>query len=334
MNSANATSSAVGEAPRVRGIPASRPGPGDTPWARYGGLPFIIEGVASEWPAIRKWNADYLIERAGDDPVRPFATNRVLQGTVLQQINRSVEMSFRDLVDHIFGRRRADAETSYYLRVEPGSPTYATLSADFTIPDTGRAFNPDWSGIWMGQKGNATPFHNDQWHGLLFQVSGYKRYTMVHPFDAPRLQAKWPAAARYDLSRADIVEADDPILATLELCYQGTLAPGEILYVPPFWMHQVVTLDDGNISLPLRFDTTQSPDVSLFQFSQKSCLRNLTNQPVRDREQILRFLRANRENFGALEREFVRALVEVRGLGDDVDSLLAAIAAEGSNQNA
>ena len=328
MSSLDAINRVVREVPRVRALPSNEPRPEDA-WAAYGGLPFIVEDLVSSWPASRKWDADYLIARAGEDPVRPFATSRALQGTVLQQINRSVEMSFRDLVDHIFARRRIDPGVSYYLRVEPGSSTYSTLSEDIAIPDTGRAFNPKWSGIWMGQKDNATPFHNDQWHGLLFQVLGSKRYTMVHPFDAPTLQATWPAAARYDLAHADLVEDRAPILATLEVCYQGTLRPGEVMYVPPYWMHQFVTLDDGNISLPLRFDTTQSPDVSLFQLSQRSCLRDLTNQPVRDREQILRFLRTNRANFDALEREFVEALIEVRGLEEDVDSLLAAMAAKG-----
>ena len=103
------------------------------------------------------------------------------------------------------------------------------------------------------------------------------------------------------------------------------------MYVPPYWLHQFVTLDDGNISLPLRFDTTQSPDLSLFQLSQRSCLRNLTNQPVRDRKEIVRFLRHNRENFHALEREFVEVLIKVRGLtSDTADALLAAVGANGA----
>ena len=311
-------------APRINGLPPAIAGGSGPDWAGYGGLPLVIEGVASSWAAITKWTPEHLIERCGGAEVTAFITGKSLQGTVLQQINEQFTGPFATIVRHIFGLERADSERAYYLRVEPGSSVYENLSADFSIPETGREFNPKWTGIWMGQSGNATPFHNDQWHGLLFQVSGHKRYTMVHPFDAPRLQQNWPAAAKFDLARADILAEDAPELAELEQCYQGVLAPGEVLYVPPFWMHQVVTLDDGNISMPIRFNTTQSPDVSLFQLSQRSSLRNLTNQPVYDQASIVEFLRTNRENFAELEREFVQALIEVRGLDTTPEALLGA----------
>ncbi|WP_460724218.1 cupin-like domain-containing protein [Nocardia heshunensis] len=304
-------------------MPAARPEAGD--WAAYGGLPVVIEGVADKWAAVDKWNAEDLVTRAGHHEVTAFVTDESLQGTVLQQINRKVTTSFGAVIDHIFDVRRHDEKLSYYLRVEPGSAVYEELSSDFDIPDTGREFNPAWTGIWMGQRGNSTPFHNDQWHGLLFQISGHKRYTMVHPFDAPRLQRDWPAESRYDLSHAPVLAEDAPVLNELEQVYQGVLAPGEVLYVPPFWMHQVVTLDDGNISMPIRFDTSQSPDVSLFQFSQRSSLRDLTNQPVVDVDTIVQFLRRNRAHFDSLEQEFAEAIVRVRNLEVTATELVDAV---------
>lgn len=319
------TRSTSHEPPRIEALPTRGRAPGTPGWAAYGGIPLIIEGVVGRWRASRAWTAAHLIERCGHEPVSAFVTDRSLQGTVLQQINRSVTVPFGVVIRHIFGIERVDPEQSYYLRVEPGSAVWAELSADFEIPAIGLELNPKWSGIWMGQRGNATPFHNDQWHGLLFQISGHKRYTMVHPFDAPALQRTWPAAARYDLARAEILPEDAPELAGLEQCYQGVLSPGEVLYVPPYWIHQVVTLDDGNISMPIRFDTAQSPDLSLFQLSQRSCLRDLTNQPVRDRATIVEFLRTNRRHFAERERELVEALVAVRGLDDTADALLAAV---------
>jgi hypothetical protein len=319
------TTSAPRPAPRHRGLPPANPDDSGS-WAGYGGIPLIIEDVATRWPAIERWTAENLIARCGGEEVTAFATDESMQGTVLQQVNKRVTATFGEIIRHIYGIERHDPRLSYYLRVEPGMSVWDEMAKDFEIPETGREWNPQWSGIWMGQTGNATPFHNDQWHGLLYQISGHKRYTMVHPFDAGRLQRDWPAASRYDLSRADVLAEDDPVLADLEQCYQGILSPGEVLYVPPFWMHQVVTLDDGNISMPTRFNTTQSPDVSLFQFSQRESLRDLTNQPVYDRAKIVEFLRENRAHFAAREKEFVAALLEVRDLDFDADALLAEIA--------
>lgn len=321
--------STIRSAPRITGLPPTRTdAPRSDDWASYGGLPLVIEGVGDQWEAMGKWTADYLIERCGDEQVTAFMTNSSLQGTVLQQVNEKIAIRFGEIVRHIFGIKRHDPSLSYYLRIEPGSRVYENLSSDFKIPCTGHEFNPQWTGIWMGQAGNATPFHNDQWHGLLFQISGQKRYTMVHPFDAVHLQRNWPAEARYDLAHADIVPQDAPVLNELEQVYQGVLTPGEVLYVPPFWMHQVVTLDDGNISMPIRFNTSQSPDVSLFQFSQHSSMRDLTNQPVFDVDTIVKFLRHNRAHFAKLESEFVEALVRVRKLDVTAPELLDAVSIE------
>ena len=148
----------------------------------------------------------------------------------------------------------------------------------------------------------------------------YQRPEMTPPSEYRFAEAQAEAASLADAPFWEVF--GDPVLQDLEVCYSGILNPGEVIYVPPFWMHQFVTLDDGNISLPLRFDTTQTPHASLFQLSQQSALRHLTNQPVRDRAKILEFLRTNRGNFRALEREFVAALIDTRGLNETVDGLL------------
>jgi len=279
----------------------------------FGGLPTIIDGLVRWWPAIERWTAENLIARCGSESVEVFLTSPA-DGTVLQQVNGKVTLSFREFIEHTFGLWQGGAARSYYLRVGPGTTVFDELCADFTIPDTGHPFNPKWTGLWLGQAGNATPFHHDWWHGLLAQIRGRKRYTLVHPFDVPRLQRDWSDAAKFDLSAAEILPAGAPILDELDLCFEGTLLPGEMLYVPPYWFHQVVTLDDGNISMPIRFDTPQMPDVALFQLSQDSCLREVTNQPVKDVSDIVRTLSRNRAKFFDKEESFVRALCAIRDL--------------------
>jgi hypothetical protein len=302
----------IAEAPRVKGLPGPDDIRADRLW--LGGSPVIIEGVVDQWPAVGGWSSTALIERCGTVAVEPFATNAQLNGTVLQQINRSEPMTFGEFIRHTFGEARRDPKAAYYLRTGPGSPVYDALAEDIIVPDISRPFNPKWTGLWMGQAGNTTPFHHDWWHGLLAQISGHKRYTLVHPCDGVALQKDWSAGARYDLCSAEVLPADADVLQDLELVFEGVLAPGEMLYVPPYWFHQVVTLDDGNISMPTRFDTTQMPDVSLFQLSQDSCLRPLTNQPVTDLHRVAEILRQNRRRFNQREDEFISALCNIRGL--------------------
>jgi hypothetical protein len=297
----------------------------NTAWSGFGGTPCIIEGIASKWPALSRWTPDELKSRCGNEIVNAFMTDESFAGTVLQQVNRTVQSSFAEIITKIFGGAGSEAGVSYYLRVEPDTSVYNEMAKDFDIPEIGRPFNPTWTGIWMGERGNATPFHHDWWHGLLAQISGTKRFTLVHPFDAPRLQSGWPAESRYDLRNIEVLPAGAPELMDLEQCYEGVLKPGDLLYVPPYWWHQVVTLDDGNISIPIRFDTTQSPDVSLFQLSQHSGLRTLTNQPMTEIAEIVKHLRNNRQQFLDREREMIVALTEVRGLNATAEEIIVMI---------
>jgi len=101
----------------------------------------------------------------------------------------------------------------------------------------------------------------------------------------------------------------------------GTLEPGEILYIPPYWWHQIETIDGGNISMPIRFGTSQSPDVPLFQLSQDSSLRPVTNHQNVDQDAMGACLMANRLRFLKRERDFLGSLEatrEVRIAPDDL----------------
>ncbi len=142
-----------------------------------------------------------------------------------------------------------------------------------------------------------------------------------------KLQAEWCAAARYDLATAP--PFDPETADRFSVGFSGILEPGQMLYIPPYWLHQIDTLENGNISMPIRFDTEQTPDVDLFQLSQDSLLRPLTNQPVSDAEELVEILRRNHERFARSEREFVEAFCAVRGLEMEPEEILAATTAAG-----
>ena len=108
-----------------------------------------------------------------------------------------------------------------------------------------------------------------------------------------------------------------------EVYYTGILSPGEILYIPPFWLHEVETLTDGNISIPMRFSTTQSVASDLHQLSQNGLLREVTNAPLRDIGAIVDVLSRNRRAFLAREEAFVQALGPARGVEIELGSLPA-----------
>lgn len=114
------------------------------------------------------------------------------------------------------------------------------------------------SGLWIGSRGVVTPLHHDAWTGLLFQFHGAKRIRMFAPGDRANLYFSSPLRPRSVWSRLPGRSSDaDPdrfprfARATP---HDGELNPGEVLFIPPFWSHEIEALE-ANISMPFRFTT-------------------------------------------------------------------------------
>ncbi len=290
----------------------------------FGCLPLVIEDLVSRWPATKNWTRDYLSEKLGDREVTSFVSNEDEQ-TFLQQVNKPETMLFRQFLQNVFSEARGK---SYYLRIATDHPLFEELSKDFEIPEILNRYNPSATGIWIGQKGNVTPFHHDWWHSFLAQISGRKRYTLIHPFEGRQLQEDWNPPAKFDLSPPPVSSADKQQDARYEACFEGILEAGQILYIPPYWFHQVETLDNGTISIPMRFDTNQSPDVPLFQLSQESTLRPITNQNASDDDSFLKHLRENRNRFFQKEKDFIDAYLRTRDSALTPSRIQAELSAE------
>lgn len=286
----------------------------------FGCLPMIIEDVVSRWPAKKNWTPQTLKANFGNEEITCFVANK-RSGTFLQQVNEARRMPFGAFLDHVFSASETEEEL-YYLRIDTGHPLFRELAKDFEIPRFVEGYNPAATGIWIGQKGNITPFHHDWWHSFLAQVSGRKRYTLIHPLEAKILQKDWQDAAKFDLIPAPIYGNGSTLPKKLPASFEGILEPGQILYIPPYWYHQIDTLENGNISMPLRFDTVQSPDVALFQFSQDSSLRTLTNKKATNDATLISHLQMNRQKFLQKEAAFIQAYLETRDSGLTLETAL------------
>ncbi len=113
-------------------------------------------------------------------------------------------------------------------------------------------------GIWVGTEGVVTPLHHDAWTGLLFQMSGSKRVLMFPPDDRPNLSFTSPFAVgdRWSTLPGRSDDADPAAFPRLAraMRHEATLEEGEVLFIPPFWSHEIEALET-NISIPFRFKT-------------------------------------------------------------------------------
>ncbi len=95
--------------------------------------------------------------------------------------------------------------------------------------------------VWVGTKGTRTPLHRDLAHNLLLLITGNKSIRLVAPSAkrfvySHKLCSRTPNFAELNLHRPDFRR--HPLANNLTI-YESRLVPGEILYIPPLWWHDV-----------------------------------------------------------------------------------------------
>jgi hypothetical protein len=90
--------------------------------------------------------------------------------------------------------------------------------------------------LWLGMKGGTTPCHYDGYHNMYVQLSGHKKFLLLPPGRMRELQVFPFLHPSYGQCGAAMEGLPGPRRDWLEV----TLRPGELLYIPPFWLHEVV----------------------------------------------------------------------------------------------
>lgn len=107
--------------------------------------------------------------------------------------------------------------------------------------------------LWVGPQGSMTGLHNDDEQNLLCQIVGTKRIWLMPNDERHRSFAL--VNEKYDsgteCADRDLAMSDVAALAAKEglNIWCCDLHPGEMLYIPRFWFHQVVTTSPVAMSL-------------------------------------------------------------------------------------
>uniref|UniRef100_A0A7S4BKS2 JmjC domain-containing protein n=1 Tax=Chrysotila carterae TaxID=13221 RepID=A0A7S4BKS2_CHRCT len=115
-----------------------------------------------------------------------------------------------------------------------------------------------WAQLWACSGGGTTQAHYDVADNTFVQLEGVKDFYLFPPSAADALHVfpdSHPRARKAQLN----VEAPDmqlhPLAASLPTARKVTLHPGEVLFIPAFWFHHVVS---------------RSPTISINVFSQSA----------------------------------------------------------------
>lgn len=233
-------------APGVAGIERRAGLSADEFLARYYavGRPVILTGELADWPALRLWTPDYLKAKVGSRLIEYQGERAADPRFEMDKDAHRRQAPFDAFIDRIsWPGAGNDAYITAYNSAN-NAEALAPLAADqrpldrFLDPAGG---HPNGM-MWIGPAGAFTALHHDLTNNFIAQVVGRKRVLVLPASEVGRLYNTTHVFSEITDLEAGADISRHPRLAGAR-CYPVELQPGEILFVPLAWWHQVRSLD-------------------------------------------------------------------------------------------
>jgi hypothetical protein len=208
--------------------------------ARYWvpGVPVVLTDLVPRWPAFERWSPAWLAERFGDVTVNAcVGRTRVERPDAdWKEVARALPM--RELVRLI---ETPSVGNDVYMIAKNGALTHPELRAllpDITPPASffRTPLDPMRMALWLGGAGTHTPLHHDGDNSMFCQIRGRKRIRLAPPESLALLDRARGVYGTWD--PPEHLPDDAP-----EVVRELVVGPGEALFIPAGWWHQVDALD-------------------------------------------------------------------------------------------
>lgn len=216
------------------------------------GKPVVLAGAAAEWPAIKKWSPEYLLQRCGQDEIAVIDAHNWKVSSDGDQdavATKETTMHIADLVANM------KAGGSWYGAFLELLDKYADLRSDLDfsfIEKYGQA-NPriPWhrnvlAKMYVGGPSTSTSLHCAGISNLYVQAYGRKKWVLIQPeftpFMYPALSAGLNWQSRVDFRNPDYTTC--PLYKYVDR-QETILEPGDVLWNPPFVWHGVMNVTES-----------------------------------------------------------------------------------------
>ena len=253
--------------------------------------PVIIEGAMKDWEAVARWSSpERLLELV--DPARTvYCRQRTdLLGAYTEDY---VATTFGDLLAEVFG----PGTTPHYLTqglVFPARgraqllsrPQYPALleelAVDCRLPQLIDDSNLSEGVLWLGKGGQVTPLHFDATENLNGTVCGRKRWVLFPPSEARHLlepgnDGRGSVLGSIEKLMVDGAWTGGPVTHA----FTCETKPGEMLYLPAGYVHQVYSSDEPNMAVNFWFVEMTIPRIVLRQADTAAIRRFGYHQPAK-----------------------------------------------------
>lgn len=208
--------------------------------------PVIIEGYINDWPALTKWNLDYIKQIAGDKEVPLYDDRPVKHDEGFNEPHATMQM--RDYIDLLKTK-----PTKYRIFLWNVLKEVPQLQQDFSFPDFGIKLMKGLPMLFFGGRDSHTFMHYDIDLANIFHFhfEGEKQCILFSQ-DETRHLYKIPHSL---ITREDI-DFDKPDLSKWPALknakgHIGRLNHGDVLFIPEGYWHHMKYLTPG-FSMSLR----------------------------------------------------------------------------------
>ena len=206
--------------------------------------PAVLTREIADWPALQLWNPGYLQRKVGSAEIEYQGGRGADPNYERTKDNHRRVMPFDAYVDMVEdagagGGAFNDAYITAY-NSDRNAQALAPLHQDMRfidhLLDPGLGFPHGM--MWIGPGGTFTPLHHDLTNNLLVQVCGSKQVLLLPSTSTPRLYNDAHVFSRVpDLEDVDFTAFPDVVGLR---GHRVDLNPGDALFIPLGWWHQVV----------------------------------------------------------------------------------------------
>ncbi|WP_126337457.1 cupin-like domain-containing protein [Legionella spiritensis] len=209
-------------------------------------VPVMIKQDMGQRPRFFDWDPGQLREKIGDKLVLVDHSHDGLfrvdpdAATYEDKMEKLPFNSFLDKISH------NPATRDYLYLIHSSIPGhYPELMKEIDIPHYVDQERLRHINLWVGQAGNVSPLHFDTNNNVLCEIYGRKKIFIYPP---NQMSLLYPYSCFSRAPYVSPVRVTEPDLDKHPKFSQAKpveiiLHPGDILYIPPFWWHQVYNLD-------------------------------------------------------------------------------------------
>ena len=204
--------------------------------------PVVIRGFGEDIQAVREWSPAYLVSRMGDAPCTVVEMDEAAMSRPHDSKRVLLQMAFSDFIE------RMDSEPLYLHNSTEFASQFPDLLDEIELERVGAALTTpgsSWdeifsSNLFVGTDRVFSNLHCAPGGNFFLQITGEKTWTLVDPARSAFLLPLPSKPFNHCLSIYGSFRAQGEDSPLWRLPRQTvTLKPGDLLYNPPWWWHEV-----------------------------------------------------------------------------------------------